>query len=116
MLNWIRRRNPASKARPKYRPTVEGLEDRMVLSTATAPIIGTIADVSLPNGGPVFVPVTGSSGNNSLISYSAASSDPNVTVSVRAGFAYLDIKVKGFGPTVNGQATDGDMVFQLFSD
>lgn len=78
----------------------------MVLSTATAPVIDAITDVKLPSGGPIFVPVTASSGNNSLISYTAASSDPNVTVAVRQGFGYLDIKVKGMG----------DMIYQLYSD
>jgi len=34
-----------------------------------------------------------------------------VSVSVRAGFAYLDIKVQ-----IAGQTTAGDMIFQLYSD
>ncbi len=106
MFNWIRRRNPASSLRPKYRPKVESLEDRCLLSAATAPLISTISDGSLPSGGPLFVPVIASDGNGSLVSYTATSSDPNVTVSVRSGFAYLDVNVKGMG----------DMIFQLYSD
>ena len=107
MLNWIRRRNPASRVRPKYRPTVESLEDRWLLSTAPiAPVISSIADGTLPSGGPLFVPVTAADGNNSLVSYIATSSDPNVTVTPRQGFGYLQIVVKGMGT----------MVFQLFSD
>jgi cyclophilin family peptidyl-prolyl cis-trans isomerase len=104
MFNWIRRRQPASRVRPKCRLSLESLEDRRMLSTV--PVMGTLTDQTLPNGGPLFVPVISSDGDNSLVSYSVSSSDPNVTVIPRQGFGYLDIKVKGFG----------DMIFQLYSD
>jgi cyclophilin family peptidyl-prolyl cis-trans isomerase len=108
MFNWNRRSKPASAKRPRFRPTVEGLEDRQLLSGSgmTAPVIDGISDQTLATGGPLFVPVTAADGNNSLIGYTATSSDPNVNVSVRQGFGYLKVTVKGMG----------DMVFQLFSD
>ena len=106
MFNWIRRNNPASSLRPKCRPQVESLEDRCLLSAATAPVISAISDGSLPSGGVLYVPVIASDGNGSLVDYTATSSDPNVTVSVRSGFAYLDVKVQGMG----------DMIFQIYSD
>jgi peptidyl-prolyl cis-trans isomerase B (cyclophilin B) len=104
MFNWIRRKQPASRVRPKYRLSVESLEDRQLLSTV--PVMGTLNDLTLANGGPLYVPVTASNGDNSLISYSATSSDPNVSVTARQGFGYLDIKIQNFG----------DLIFQLYSD
>ena len=111
MFNWIRRKQPAKRVRPQqHRLSLESLEDRQLLSTV--PVMGTLNDITLANGGPLYVPVIASNGDNSQISYSVSSSDPNVTVTARQGFGYLDVKVKGFGP--NG--TDGDLIFQLFSD
>jgi cyclophilin family peptidyl-prolyl cis-trans isomerase len=111
MFNWIRRRQPATRVRPKCRLSLESLEDRQLLSTV--PVMGAITDQTLPNGGPLFVPVISSDGDNSLVGYTVTSSDPNVTVVPRQGFGYLDIKVKGYGPN-NDQS--GDMIFQLYSD
>ena len=105
MLNWIRRRKPASRVRPSCRLNVETLEERSLLS-ATAPFVSAIGDMTLPNGGPLYVPVISSDGNNALVGYTATSNDPNVTVVARQGFGYLDINVQGFG----------DMIFQLYSD
>ena len=105
MLNWIRRRKPATRVRPSYRLNVESLEERSLLS-ATAPLVSPIGDMTLPNGGPLYVPVISSDGNNALVGYTVSSNDPNVTVVARQGFGYLDINVKGFG----------DMIFQLYSD
>ena len=63
MFNWIQRRKPASRVRPKCRLSVECLEERSLLS-ATAPFLSSIADQTLPNGGPLYVPVISSDGNN----------------------------------------------------
>ncbi len=111
MFNWIRRRQPATRVRAKCRLIIDSLEDRQLLSTV--PVMGTLTDQTLPNGGPLFVPVISSDGDNSLVSYTVTSSDPNVTVVPRQGFGYLDIKVKNYGPK-NDQS--GDLIFQLFSD
>jgi cyclophilin family peptidyl-prolyl cis-trans isomerase len=110
MFNWIRRKPTASRIRPKHRLSLESLEDRQLLSTV--PIMGTLVDRTLPSGGPLYVPVISSSGDNSQVSYTATSSDPNVTVIARQGYGYLDIAIAGFGP--NG--TDGHLIFQMFSD
>ena len=93
------RRRPA----PRVAGWVEMLEPRILLA---APVIEPIADVSLPAGKTLFVPVQGSDADGDTLTYTVESSTPGVQVSVRTGHPFLRISVAGFG----------DMDFQLFDD
>ena len=94
-----------SRRRPDLRVSgwVEMLEPRIVMAS---PVIEPIADVSLPAGKTLFVPVDGSDADGDPLTYTVQSSSPGVEVSVRTGHPFLRISVTGFG----------DMVFQLFDD
>jgi cyclophilin family peptidyl-prolyl cis-trans isomerase len=73
---------------------------------SAAPIIDPIANVTVPAGKTLIVPVTAVSSNGWPLTYSATSSLSKVTVTVRAGHPNLKMAVKDFG----------DLVFELFDD
>ena len=107
MLDWKKRRRKSATApkprRASFRPGLEALEDRSLLSVT----IGSITDATLPSGGPLFVPVAGTNSvAGDTVNYTATSSDPNVTVKVRNNEPYLQLNFK----------TYGTMVLQLFPD
>ncbi len=93
------RRRPA----PRVAGWVEMLESRVLLA---APVVEPIADVSLPAGKSLFVPVQGSDADGDILSYTVSSTSTDVQLSVRTGHPYLRISVAGFG----------NMDFQLFDD
>jgi cyclophilin family peptidyl-prolyl cis-trans isomerase len=110
MQNWLRRwlgrGQHHHSPRRGYRPIVEGLEDRCLLTgPAVDPI--TFTPLNVPAGKTLFVPVTATDTDGNPLTYTATSSDPIITVTPRNNpHPYLDISVAGFG----------DMVFQLFDD
>ncbi len=82
---------------------LEWLEGRQLLA---APDISAIANVSVPAGKTLFVPVAGSDADGDAITYSVSSSNSEVTAQVRSGHPFLKIAVAGYG----------DLIFQLFDD
>jgi cyclophilin family peptidyl-prolyl cis-trans isomerase len=110
MKTWLRRwlsigqdRKPLRRA---YRPAVEGLEDRCLLA---APVVDPInfTPLNVPANKTLFVPVTATDTDGNPLTYTATSSNSQISVIARNNpHPYLDITVAGFG----------DMVFQLFDD
>lgn len=91
------------RSRRAYRPRLDGLEGRRLLA---APVIEAVAEVAVPAGKTVFVPIRGSDADGDAITYTATSSDANTRVVVRSGRPFLRMTVAG----------RGDLVFQLFDD
>jgi cyclophilin family peptidyl-prolyl cis-trans isomerase len=88
-----------------YRPALEVLEDRCLLA---APVIDPIGNTTgnIPAGKTLIVPVTATADPGTVLTYSASSSNPQITATVHTGNPYLQVNVQGFG----------SMTFQLFSD
>src|SRR5947209_15732875 len=93
-----------------FRPVVEGLEDRYLMTATLDPINQVTPNV--PVGKTIFIPVTGTSSTNSAINYSVSSNNGNVTATIHPGTTYLDLKVTSPAPN----NISGDMIFQLFGD
>src|SRR5947209_3711913 len=87
----------------KRRDWIETLEGRCLLA---APVIDAIANVSVPSGKSLIVPVTASDADGDALTYSVSSSSSNITASVHTGNSFLKISVAGYG----------DMVFELLHD
>ncbi len=94
---------------------LEPLERREVLSVTVNPISGPDPNSAydVASGKDLYVPVIGTD-TGQTISYSATSSDPNVSVSVLSGNPVLSMTVSG--TTAGGQAFSGTMTFQLFNN
>jgi cyclophilin family peptidyl-prolyl cis-trans isomerase len=107
MLNWFARRRQIKQKQTKklassFRPKVEGLEDRTLLSI-TFPAIG---NQTIPEGKTLILPLSATSSSGNAITYTISSSDPNITFQQHTGNPFFKISVAGFG----------DMTFQLFQD
>jgi cyclophilin family peptidyl-prolyl cis-trans isomerase len=106
MLNWIRRqaRKPARSGRThSYRPRVEGLEDRCLLTVA----ITAIPSQNVPQGRTLIVPVAATDSAGNPLTYTVTSSNSSqVNAQVLTGNTFMKITVAGFG----------NMVFELFND
>lgn len=98
------RRRPVRTSSQVMAPTLERLEDRMLLTNSLG--FSTIADVTLRAGSPLMIPLDGFDTEGRELSFSATSSDGSVTTSIADGNRSLKIDVTGFGT----------MVFQLFED
>src|SRR5438132_534727 len=110
MENWLRCWLPLGqdhkRQRRAYRPIVEGLEDRCLLA---APVVDPInfTPLNVPAGKTLFVPVTATDTDGNPLTYTATSSNAQISVMPRNNpHPYLKISVAGFG----------DMVLQLFDD
>jgi cyclophilin family peptidyl-prolyl cis-trans isomerase len=109
MLNWMRRQPRKAKSSGRvhgYRPQVEGLEDRYLLSVA----INAVAAQSVPDGKTLIVPVTATDSAGNPLTYTVGSSNSNISAQVLNGNTFLKISV-----SIGGKA-DGDMIFELFND
>jgi|GEM_PF-934039 len=105
MRNWFRRRSVVrgkSFERAGYRPTVEGLEERTLLSVTLSPI----SNQTIPSGKTLIVPLASTTSDGGAVTYTITSSDANVTHQLHTGNSFVKISVANFG----------DMVFELFND
>src|SRR5438132_1895906 len=108
MLNWFTRRPQIKQKQMKklascFRPKVEGLEDRTLLSI-TFP---AIANQTIPEGKTLLLPLSATSSSGSKITYTISSSDTNITSQLLSSSnPFFKISVAGFG----------DMTFELFQD
>ncbi len=98
-LKYRRRANHTS--RPAF---TEPLEVRSLL-TAT-PVLAPITDVTLLSGSPLHIPLNGSDADDQTLSFSASSSNSDVTTSVPEGNRSIEIDVRDFGV----------MTFELYED
>ena len=86
-----------------FRPKVEGLEERTLLSI-TFP---AIANQTIPEGKTLLLPLSATSSSGSKITYTISSSDTNITSQLLSSSnPFFKISVAGFG----------DMTFELFQD
>ena len=94
---------------------LEPLEERRVLTVSINPIMGpdTGAVFDVPAGKDLYVPVVGTDQGQS-VSYTATSSDPNVTVTVMSGNPTLEMTVHG--TDASGNPFSGTLTFQLFQN
>jgi len=97
-----RNRRRSLKATPPA--STEPLEIRSLL-TAT-PVLAPLADVTLLSGSPLHIPLNGSDADNQLLTFSASSSNSDVTTYIPAGNRSIEIDVQDFGV----------MTFELFED
>jgi cyclophilin family peptidyl-prolyl cis-trans isomerase len=96
-----------SGRRHSYRPRVEGLEERCLLTVA----INAIPNQSVPQGKTLIVPVTGTDSAGDPLTYTVTSSaSSQVDAQVLNGNTFVKISV-----SIGGTPT-GDMVFELFND
>jgi cyclophilin family peptidyl-prolyl cis-trans isomerase len=107
-----RRPSRALSHHRRYRPLVEGLEERCLLA---APVVDPIANVTVPAGKTLVVPVTATDTDGNPLTYTATSDNSAVSVEVHAGNPFLKIAVAQ-------QQSDGTlkslgtMTFELFQD
>ncbi len=101
MKNWFHRWLGIGQDRDRfrYRPIVEGLEERVLLAT---PVIDAIPDKTVPSGKSLIIPITATGGT---VNYTV-NKPPQVTATVHTGNPFLKLSVQNFG----------DMTFQLFQD
>src|SRR5262249_44105606 len=112
MLKWFRRPAGRPPRRLHCRPFVEGLEERCLLA---APVIDPIANVTVPAGKALVVPVTATDTDGKPLTYTAASDNAAVTVAVETGNPFLKLTVAE--QQSDGTLTNlGDMTFMLFQD
>ena len=97
-----RSRRRVSKNRPPA--STESLEVRSLL-TAT-PVLAPLADVTLLSGSPLHIPLNGSDADNQALTFSAGSSNSDVTTYIPEGNRSLEIDVQDFGV----------MTFELYED
>ncbi|NQV23139.1 MAG: peptidylprolyl isomerase [Rhodopirellula sp.] len=101
-LSTSRNRRRVSRA---PRPAVtESLEARSLL-TAT-PVLAPLADVTLLSGSPLYVALNGSDADNQLLTFTATSSNSDVTTYIPEGNRSIEVDVQDFGT----------MTFELFED
>lgn len=102
-MEWkmIGRKNRAQRFLIDWNP----LEERALMA---APVISPIADVQIPSGKTLMVPLSATDADGDPITYTATSNstDPASIVQVRAGHPFMKISVANYG----------DMTFQLFDD
>lgn len=109
-LSLNRAPSPASlknrrRANHSSRPAVtEPLEVRSLL-TAT-PVLAPLADVTLLSGSPLHIPLNGSDADNQALTFSAGSSNSDVTTYIPEGNRSIEIDVQDFGV----------MTFELYED
>ncbi len=110
-------RRSAKRRRLGYRTGLhcEALEQRQVLSVSMAPIVGPdLGGVfAVPSGKDLYVPLTSVDVGNT-VTYTASSSNPNVTVEILSGNPTLKLDVTGTNSS--GQAFSGTLTIQLFED
>src|SRR5262249_17505049 len=102
MLQWFRQRRSSQKQAKRvfsYRPAVEGLEERTLLSLS----FPAIANQNIPEGKTLILPLSATSSTSSPITYTITSSNPNITFQQHTNNPFFKIFVPGFG----------DMTFQL---
>src|SRR5207302_9619914 len=86
----------------KYRPVVEGLEDRFLLA---APVINDLAfPANIPINKTLILPVTATDPQGGAITYTLTSSNPRLSSPTLLTGTFLKISVANFG----------DMEFELF--
>jgi cyclophilin family peptidyl-prolyl cis-trans isomerase len=83
--------------------TLEGLEERRLLSSAT---LEAISAVSVPAQRSLILPLRATDSDGNALQYSFGSTNPDFTVTQHTGNPYLELTVAGFGK----------MDFQLLSD
>jgi hypothetical protein len=76
-------RNQASQW---FRPRVEALEDRRLLA---APVLDPIANVSVPAGKSLIIPMTAGDADGDTLTYTVTSSSPQITTRLHTGNPYL---------------------------
>jgi cyclophilin family peptidyl-prolyl cis-trans isomerase len=106
MRNWFRSwltvDEKQKRQRRPYRPRLEGLEDRCLLSVTLDPI----STQNVPSGKSLILPLTATDTNGNALTYTVTSSDPQITATLHTGDPFVKFTVAGFG----------DLVFQLFQD
>ncbi len=97
----------------RFRPGVEGLEERALLA---APVIDPITTtIVVPTGKTRILPITGSDADGNAITYSYQSSDPNITIERHTANTYLQLDVQYQLPGDTSPRT-GVLLLQLMND
>ena len=105
------RRETRKPLRARYRPVLESLEGRQLLTASLAPI----APVTVNQYLGYQVPLDGSGSNASTQTYTVTSSNPDITATVAQGqFLTMNVSHASSGP--NDPAFSGTIVIQLFND
>jgi cyclophilin family peptidyl-prolyl cis-trans isomerase len=108
MRHWFRRSKSSLLSCRSYRPRIENLEDRCLLSVTVDPI----TNKNLPAGKSLIVPLTATDTTNAALNYTVTTSDPaHVTAQVLTGNTFLDLKIAS-----SSAQPGGDMIFELFND
>lgn len=110
-LSWVRAPflgSRPTRRRPRCGAAIEFLEPRQLLTLTLVPSV----PVDLPAGKAEYIPLTATNTSQTAISFSAQSSDPNVTANVLSGGRSIRLTVTGIDST-NAQFT-GVLTFRLF--
>lgn len=113
---WLGRRNASLLSACTIR--VEELESRQLFA---APVLDPISSANVPGGKTLFVPLTAADTDGNALTYSFASTNPNIHIEVHNGNTFLKLNITIAAPpatTENPNPTSftGDMVFELFND
>jgi len=104
------RRLQGTRRRAEARLRMETLEERKVMDVALA----NLSAVDMATGKDQLIALTGSDTGNLPISYTAQSSNANVTASVVTGGQSWKLNISGVDG--NNQAFTGDVIIRLFED
>ncbi len=110
MLKWLDRRSRklVVRAPRRFRPVLEALEDRCLLSIT----LDQPANVNVPGGKTLTIPLTASSASNAALTYSVTSSNPAVTATLHTGDPFLQFTLSSSNAQINGQT----ITLQLFPE
>jgi cyclophilin family peptidyl-prolyl cis-trans isomerase len=103
--------------RQRYRPRIEGLEDRCLLSGPSLdPLLSQFTNLvnNIPAGKSLVVPLTASDLAGDPLTYSVTSSNSVFTPTVLTGNTFLQLNVQWTDQ--NGAQQTGTMVLELFND
>jgi cyclophilin family peptidyl-prolyl cis-trans isomerase len=107
MRLWYRRSLLSSRSSRSYRPQIENLEERCLLSVT----ITAISDKNLPAEKSLIVPLAGTDSTGAALAYSVSSSNTNVTTTILSGNTFLDLNI-----APSSAQPGGHMIFELFND
>ena len=105
------RRETRNPPRARYRPAVESLEGRQLLTASLAPL----PNITVGDYLGYQVPLDGSGSNAASQTYSVTSSNPDITATVAQG-QFLTMNVSHASSGTGDPAFSGTIVIQLFND
>lgn len=109
-LNGLKLQRVSRSARSRRRPTTERavslemLEARTLLTSN--PVLAAITDVTVLSGSPLHIPLNATDADGHALTYSASSTNSDLTTYIPEGNRSIAIDVQNFG----------EMTFELFED